>query len=51
MIEALIAEAVLPIATTGNFGKMEGVPFLHMVERKLKWMQENRERLAEAAAG
>jgi hypothetical protein len=51
MIEALIAEAVLPIATTGTFGKMEGVPFLNMVRRKLKWMQGNRQRLADLLAG
>lgn len=51
MIEALIAEAVLPIATTGTFGKMEGVPFLHMVRRKLKWMQDNRQRLTSLLSG
>ena len=51
MLEALIAQAVLPIATTGNFGKMEGVPFLHMVSRKLKWIQENRQRLGDLATG
>ncbi len=51
MIEALIAEAVLPIAATGTFGKVEGVPFLHMVQRKLKWMQDNRKRLSDIASG
>ena len=51
MAEALIAEAVLPIANTGTFGKVEGVKFLQMVKRKLKWLQDNRARLIELAAG
>src|SRR5206468_8943921 len=36
MIEALIAEAVFPIATTGSFGRMEGLRFLQMVQRKVQ---------------
>jgi Ser/Thr protein kinase RdoA (MazF antagonist) len=51
MIEALIAEAVLPIATTGTFGRVDGIPFLQMVHRKLNWMQAHVEGLIEAAAG
>lgn len=51
MMEALIAEAVLPIAATGAFGKVDGIPFLHMVRRKLKWLQSNRKHLVEMAAG
>src|SRR5918992_1253140 len=35
MVEALIAEAVFPIAATGSFGKLEGLAFLHMVQRKI----------------
>src|SRR5947209_8016085 len=35
MVEALIAEAVFPIAATGNFGRMDGLPFLKMVQRKV----------------
>jgi homoserine kinase type II len=46
MIEALIAESIIPVATTGYFARMEGVPFLTMVERKVRWIQENAERLA-----
>ncbi len=34
MIEALIAEAVFPIAATGFFGRMEGMAFLGMVQKK-----------------
>lgn len=51
MIEALIAEAVLPIATTGRFGKVEGIAFLKMVKRKLDWMHAHVDRLMEEAAG
>src|SRR5215212_7314659 len=39
MMEALIAEAVFPIAATGTFGRMDGLAFLGMVQRKVKWMQ------------
>jgi Ser/Thr protein kinase RdoA (MazF antagonist) len=51
MVEALIAEAVFPIAATGTFGRMEGLPFLQMVQRKIHWMQQNADRLIELAAG
>jgi hypothetical protein len=47
MMEALIAEAVAPIAATGSFGRMEGFRFLQMICRKVGWLQENGERLAE----
>ncbi len=51
MVEALIAEAVFPIAATGVFGRMEGMAFLSMVQRKIHWMQQNAERLIELAGG
>jgi len=38
MCEAMIAEAVLPIAATGSFGRMDGFPFLQMIDRKVKWI-------------
>ena len=38
MCEAMIAEAVLPIAATGTFGRIAGFPFLRMVENKVKWI-------------
>jgi Ser/Thr protein kinase RdoA (MazF antagonist) len=41
MCEAMIAEAVLPIAATGSFGRIEGFPFLQMIDRKVKWIMEN----------
>ncbi len=49
MIEALIAEAVFPIAATGSFGRLEGNAFLLMVQRKVHWMQKNAEHLIELA--
>ena len=51
MMEALIAEAVLPIATTGAFGRVDGIPFLQMVRRKLLWMQQRIDQLVQQAAG
>src|SRR5262249_17735162 len=47
MIEALIAEAVFPIAATGSFGRMEGLAFLAMVQRKVAWLQKSAPRLIE----
>jgi Ser/Thr protein kinase RdoA (MazF antagonist) len=41
MVEALIAEAVFPIAATGSFGRLDGVPFLQMVQRKTSWVWSN----------
>src|SRR4051794_6140826 len=51
MVEALIAEAVFPIAATGTFGRMDGLPFLQMVQRKIYWMQRNADRLVQVASG
>ena len=45
MCEAMIAEAVLPIAATGSFGRMQGFPFLQMIHRKVKWVLEHLEDL------
>ncbi len=47
MIEALIAESVIPIAATGSFARMEGMGFLLMIERKVKWIQEHAQHLEE----
>ncbi|MEP0842035.1 MAG: phosphotransferase, partial [Phycisphaerae bacterium] len=49
MIEALIAEAVVPIAATGSFGRIEGFRFLQMISRKARWLQHNGERLISVA--
>ena len=45
MIEALIAEAVFPIAATGTFVRIDGLQFLQMVQRKVYWIQRNADRL------
>jgi len=45
MCEAMIAEAVLPIAATGSFGRLDGYGFLEMVSRKVKWILGNMEEL------
>lgn len=45
MIEALIAEAVLPIAATGTFGRLEGLAFLRMVQRKAAFLHHNAPKL------
>lgn len=51
MIEALTAEAVFPIAATGTFGRLEGLAFLQMVQRKVVWLQHSADRLIESAEG
>ena len=48
MIEAMIAEAVLPVAATGYFGYHSGVDFLQMIVRKTKWLRRHRKSLTEA---
>lgn len=45
MIEALIAEAVAPIAATGSFGRLEGFRFMKMICRKVRWLKENGDNL------
>jgi len=48
MIEAMIAEAILPVAATGFFGHLTGLDFLEMIRRKAEWINTNREKLIEA---
>jgi homoserine kinase type II len=48
MCEAMIAEGVLPIAATGSFGRIEGFPFLQMVDRKVHWILDHAEELPAA---
>ena len=47
MIEALIAEAVFPIAQTGSIGRVDGLPFLQMVSRKVRWIEKYYDKLVE----
>jgi homoserine kinase type II len=51
MVEALIAEAVFPIAATGTFGRMDGLPFLQMVQKKVYWMTHHAQNLVDSAEG
>ncbi|MGB1124525.1 MAG: phosphotransferase enzyme family protein [Phycisphaeraceae bacterium] len=45
MIQALIAESVIPIAKTGMFARMDGAVFLEMVRRKCVWLLEQSSKL------
>ncbi|MAE61603.1 MAG: hypothetical protein CMJ49_09635 [Planctomycetaceae bacterium] len=45
MVEALIAESVIPIAATGSFARMEGFGFLLMIQRKVTWLKKHADRL------
>lgn len=51
MVQALIAEAVIPIATTGVFARMDGTVFLEMVRRKCVWVQQHADRLSNILDG
>ena len=46
MVEALVAEATMPIRSTGRFGQVEGGTFLAMVERKANWIMQAHEEIA-----
>ena len=45
MIQALIAEAVIPVAKTGMFARLQGGVFLEMVRRKCVWLIEQSPKL------
>ena len=51
MCEAMIAEAILPIAATGNFGRMPGFAFLKMIESKVSWILNHVDHLYEVLEG
>lgn len=51
MIEALIAESAIPIAATGSFGRLKGLGMMEMIERKVKWLQNNADKLVEGVTG
>ena len=38
MVEAAIAESVVPVAETGGFSRVPGYPFLQMVRAKTEWI-------------
>lgn len=45
MVQALVAEAALPIAVTGSFGRLPGFGVLQMVMRKVRWLRENADQM------
>lgn len=47
MIEALIAEAVGPVAASGEFGAMDGASMLKMVESKASWLRDHHARISQ----
>jgi len=49
MIEAMVAEPVLPIAATGFFGYLSGGDFLKMIHCKCNWIDKNRSLILEKA--
>ncbi len=51
MVEALVAEAILPIAATGSFGKVRGFRFLQMIRRKASWLALHTDELVKVLQG
>jgi Ser/Thr protein kinase RdoA (MazF antagonist) len=49
MVEALIAEAVFPIAESGRFAHLDGPPLLEVVLRKARWISARAGDLTAAA--
>ncbi|MEM8756962.1 MAG: phosphotransferase [Planctomycetota bacterium] len=47
MIEAIIAEAAVPVATTGRFGPIDGSVFLGLVAKKTGWIESHAAELSE----
>ncbi len=50
MCEAMIAEAILPIAATGVFGRYDGRAFIQMIRRKVDWIFSHVDELCEVLA-
>lgn len=51
MMQALIAESVIPIAKTGRFARMDGEVFLEMVRRKNSWLVSHADQLVQIVDG
>jgi len=49
MIEALIVESVIPIATTGRFGALKGVDFLGVISRNVQWIESQAQMVSQPA--
>ncbi len=50
MVEALLAEATGPVATTGRFGGIDGGSFLRMIATKSDWIRKNGDLLTRSLA-
>lgn len=48
MIEAMVAESVIPVANTGSFADLPAAPFLATVVRKCGWVRERADAIAAA---
>jgi Ser/Thr protein kinase RdoA (MazF antagonist) len=48
MCEALIAEAVLPIAATGKFARYDGLAFIEMIAHKVSWLMKHHQDIYDA---
>jgi hypothetical protein len=48
MIEAMVAESIIPIANTGSFADLPAGPFLATVVRKCGWVRERAEAISAA---
>jgi len=51
MIEALIAEAAIPLGATGRFNQYEGGAFLGMIQRKVRWILDHAQALVNLVDG
>jgi homoserine kinase type II len=48
MVEAMVAESIIPIANTGSFADLPAGPFLATVVRKCGWVRERAEAISAA---
>lgn len=48
MIEAMVAESIIPIANTGSFADLPAAPFLATVVRRCGWVRERAEAISAA---
>lgn len=47
MIEAMIAESAIPVATHGTFADLSGASFMRLVLRKCQWVRHHRKAISE----
>ena len=51
MIEAAIAESIVPVAESGRFATVPGFPFLSMVLEKVRWIRSHSKAISTELAG